>query len=97
VAPGRNGFEIAVNGSEIAVNAVCDGTGTLLIVASATAAVDAAVAVPAAVFLCSPEAAPARVTLAGLQPGSVTFTSYVVEGPGAQDPSVYSVSIEQPD
>jgi hypothetical protein len=96
-APGRTSVEVAVDDHAVAVDATCDGTGTLIVVASPASSASAAATSPSATFPCTDDRTATQLTLDRVAAGRVTFTAYLVEGFGATRPSTFAVSVERAD
>jgi hypothetical protein len=91
-APGRFGLQLSLAAGNVYVHASCNGSGTLIVLA--TTETDArAYAAQSAVFTCY-EGDAGRVPV-DVPAGTVTFTAYVVEGVGGLTTTGFAVSIEQ--
>jgi hypothetical protein len=92
------GTSINLADGAVAVNATCAGSGTLVVMLSASPPSDAdPVAATSVVFPCSEdaEASASRLELAGAPVGDTTVSAFVIEGGGTIRHAAYNVSVEQ--
>jgi hypothetical protein len=85
-------MQLTLAAGNVYVHASCNGSGTLIVLAT-TEADARAHAAQSAVFTCyQGDAGRVPVDLPG---GTITFTAYEVEGAGALTTTAFAVSIEQ--
>lgn len=91
---GTTGIEFG--DGDVAINAACNGNGTLVVLILPASSGDAGVG-PSAVIPCGPPDAPAvRYELAGQSvPKNATIRATVVEGAGTVRHAAYQVLVEQ--
>lgn len=95
---GMTGTSINLAEGAVAVDATCAGSGTLVVMLSASPPSGAGpVAATSVVFPCTEdaEASASRLELAGAPVGDVTVSAFVIEGGGTIRQAAYNVSLEQ--